>query len=302
MKKHNQYAQISWTHLTESGDVWLKEKWPLLPMAVKTGGTSVNNQMKGKAAKVWDVFCQRSRKQVRHPIFLELQGPLNITHFKLFYGYISNLKLRVKQLSTQCPWDNSHTWSQLLTLGSSSKLSPCLCWDQAGLGRGKEAWGHPTCLTLWWTENQEWFNQPWERAVQHKSVLPSHPDTKAMWLTDHQMSQRKKVIFKKDGLPFCFLRMPHLLLKKWLKLYSKAAWVQRRQLQGSRQMASPIAMFFVTQWGRRKRWKAVIIWRKPKDLGLTLRDLSSLNLEQGEKPRWRGTNVVDGVSREQDRV
>lgn len=52
VKKHNQYAQISWTHLTESGDVWLKEKWPLLPMAVKTGGTSVNNQMKGKAAKV----------------------------------------------------------------------------------------------------------------------------------------------------------------------------------------------------------------------------------------------------------
>lgn len=168
MKKHNQYAQISWTHLTESGDVWLKEKWPLLPMAVKTGGTSVNNQMKGKAAKVWDVFWQRSRKQARHPIFLKLQGPLNITHFKLFYGYISNLKLRVKQLSTQCPRDNSHTWSQLLTLDSSSQLSPCLCWDQAGLGRGKEAWGHPTCLTLWWTENQEWFNQPWERGSTQK--------------------------------------------------------------------------------------------------------------------------------------
>lgn len=195
---------------------WLKEKWPWLPMTVKTGGTSVNNQMQGKAAKVWDVFCQHSKKQVQHPIFLKLQGLLNIIHFKLFYGCISNLKLRVKQLSTQCPRDNRdnrHTWSQLLTLGSSSQLSLCLCWDQAELGRDKEAWGHPACPTPWWTENKEWFSQLWEH-VQHKSVLPSHPDTKAMWLTGHQMTLRKKVIFKKDGSPFCFLRMPRLLLKK----------------------------------------------------------------------------------------
>lgn len=174
----------------------LKKSGLCFPWQSKQEAPASTTRWRAKLLK-FEMFCQRSRKQVRHPIFLELQGPLNITHFKLFYGYISNLKLRVKQLSTQCPRDNSHTWSQLLTLGSSSQLSPCLCWDQAGLGRGKEAWGHPTCLTLWWTENQEWFNQPWERAVQHKSVLPSHPDTKAMWLTDHQMSQRKKVIFFK---------------------------------------------------------------------------------------------------------
>ena len=66
-------------------------------MTVKTGGSSVNNQIEWEAAKFWDVFCQHSRIQPRDPIILELQELLNIIHFKLFCRYISNLKLGRKK-------------------------------------------------------------------------------------------------------------------------------------------------------------------------------------------------------------
>lgn len=91
--------------------------------------------------------------------------------------------------------------------------------------------------------------------------------------------------------------MSHLWLKKWLQLYSKATWVQRRQLQVSRQMASPITMLLMTRWDdgkkcedERLRWsweKASIVF-----LGLKLRYLSSLNLSQVEKPRGQTANAA----------
>lgn len=43
------------------------------------------------------MFCQHSRIQLWDPVILKLQELLNIIHFKPFYRYISNLKLRRKK-------------------------------------------------------------------------------------------------------------------------------------------------------------------------------------------------------------
>lgn len=110
-----------------AGRIWwrtkmwqIKEERPLISNTVKTRGSRVNNQIKWKAAKFWDVFCQLSRMQLQDPIILKLQEPLNIIHFKLFYGYIKQFETQgEKKGSTQCPRDNSHSWCRLLTLGSS---------------------------------------------------------------------------------------------------------------------------------------------------------------------------------------